>query len=347
MKKSLGLGILAVLLVGFVAASAWRYLAIRERQAQAPSMPTIAPLIRVKTIETGQARKTVPVLATLKSRASIRLMPEVAGRLTMLRKREGDVVKAGEVIARLESDELQTQLRMAGAQSQAVGRQTAAAAESIRSLTSQLPALKANMSYWQAEATRDRTLYERGALSRAQYEGTENRLAEAKAKVTALEAQIDAARAQMQAVASQKDAAAHTVSLWQVRNRYAELKAPVDGVISGRHQEEGNYVTSSTAIYTLEDMSGSRMLMQVPQNSLSDIRLGNPVRLLDADVALPARYIITRIHPTGNELRQRLVEAESDQALTTNDLERQCAARLVVAEISGLILPAETFATAE
>ncbi len=215
--------------------------------------------------------------------------------------------------------------------------------ETIRSLESQKPALIANESYWKAEQERDRTLFEKGALSKAQYEGTVNRYAEAKAKRTALEAQIAASRAQKQAVASQKDAAAQTVALWQVRNRYAEVSAVVDGVISSRLQEEGNYVTPASVLYTLEDTSGSRLLMQVPQQYLDDIAVGMPVRFSDADIWALPEFSITRIHPTGNELRQLLVEAEAAVPLRRALFERQFTAHLIVREAEGLVLPPESF----
>ncbi|MFZ2961296.1 MAG: biotin/lipoyl-binding protein [Candidatus Ozemobacteraceae bacterium] len=203
-------------------------------------MQAVQTTIQVISLKQGTGVHTIPAMATLKSWATIKVMPETAGKIIFLSKREGDLTTAGEVIARIEGDELQTQLRVAGAQSSSVEKQTVAAEEIIRSLSSQRPALAANEQFWLSEQNRDQELLKQGALSKAQWEGTANKFAEAQGKLATLDAQIQASRAQKQAVASQKDAAAQNVALWKVRNRYAEVVAPVAGIISARVQEEGN-----------------------------------------------------------------------------------------------------------
>jgi len=288
----------------------------------------------------GTGLRTVPALATLKSRATIKVMPETAGKITFLNKREGDTVTAGEVIARIESDELQTQLRMAVAQSNSVEKQTTAAEETIRSLASQRPALVENEKFWRAEQERDQKLFQQGALSKAQWEATANKWAEAQGKLAALDAQINALHAQKQAVASQKDAAAHTVALWKVKNRYAEVTAPVSGIISARLQEEGNYVTTNSVLYQLEDTQVCRLVMQVPQQYVSELRPGQTVTIADSN--LP-EFKLTRIYPTNNELRQRTIEAESVGPLTEPELDRQFSVNLVLTRATGLLLPANAF----
>lgn len=333
--------IIFLLIAGFVAGTSYR--TIKGRQDNAAAVQTVPASLRIIQLHSGSGRRTIPALATIKSRATIKIMPEIAGKVTFLNKREGDLVASGEVIARIEGDELQTQLRVAGAQSNSVEKQTIAAEETIRSLSSQRPALAANERFWRAEAERDRKLFEQGALSMAQSESTANKLAEAEGKLAALDAQISASRAQKSAVASQKDAAAQNVALWKVRNRYAEVTAPVAGIISSRVQEVGNYVTPNTVLYQLEDTSATRLVLQIPQQYSGDVKPGMRIVTSDDGLSGANGFLVTRIHPTVNELRQRVVEAESASSPMASEIDRQMAVQILVAEATGTILPPDAF----
>ena len=343
MKKVIGTLATVVLLVLFILAARSGFRAIADRQMNAPRSAAARSAIRLLRVQTGEGTRTIPALATLKSAATIKIMPEVAGKITLLNKREGDTVTAGEVIARIESDELQTQLRVAGAQSSSVEKQTAAAEETIRSLASQRPALVANEQFWRSELERDRKLYEQGALSKAQAESTANKFAEAQGRLAALEAQVNASRAQKQSVASQKDAAAQTVALWKVRNRYAEVTAPVTGIISSRLQEEGNYVTPSSILYQLEDTRLCRLVMQIPQQYVHELQLGQVVVVDGPPPAGAPEFRLSRIYPTGNEFRQRQIEAESVSQMASPEFDRPFAVDVVTASASGVLIPADAY----
>ena len=357
MKKITGLLLTIVFLLGFAVAAYIGYTSIRHRQVDAPRHQPPQPALEFLEVGPGSGYRGIPVTAMLKSRVGVKVMPEISGKITYLPRHEGDLVQAGEVLARIESDELQTQLRVAGAQSSSAGKQTTAAEEGIRSLESQIPSLTANKRFWLAENDRDRELFKQGALSQAQSESTANKLAEASARLSALNAQISAARAQRQAVASQKDAANQNVELWRVRNRYAEVLAPLTGIISARLQEPGQVVTPNTALYHLEDTSSVRLIMQVPQQYTDALTEGMSISLSPSRTAvpnhsaipshqiIPTHWTISRLHPTVNQWRQRTIEAEpvtgGDDPALASQFDRRFSATVVVAEAAGILIPAD------
>ncbi|MFZ2955283.1 MAG: HlyD family efflux transporter periplasmic adaptor subunit [Candidatus Ozemobacteraceae bacterium] len=347
MKKLIGTIGTTLFIIGFIFFAWSSFHAIRNRQENASKMQVGQAAMQVVSLKEGVGVRTIPAMATLKSGAAIKVMPETAGKIIFLNKREGDVVTAGEIIARIEGDELQTQLRVAGAQSSSVEKQTIVAEENIRSLSSQRPALVTNERFWNSEQERDRKLLQQGALSKAQAEGTANKFAEAQGKLAALDAQILASRAQKQAVASQRDSAVQNVALWKVRNRYAEVTAPVAGIISARFQEEGNYVTPNSVLYQLEDTRVSRLVLQIPQQFVQELKLGQRLIINDDGLADISGFLLTRIYPMGNELRQRIVEAESSEPLSHPDFDRQFSVNVVSAEASGTIIPADGFFQAD
>jgi len=58
-----------------------------------------------------------------------------------------------------------------------------------------------------------------------------------------------------------------------------DIVAEADGVIAARHQEEGNRLMPGSLILTTEDTSSVRLIMQLPQDAASKIKLGQKVIL--------------------------------------------------------------------
>jgi multidrug efflux pump subunit AcrA (membrane-fusion protein) len=346
-----GLVLVLTLLIGLGARQvAW----LRARLAAAPVEGERPRLVRVGRPVVGEAWRTVPAIATVKSAASIRLPAEMAGRLIALPYREGDRVMAGAVLATIDPSEARTQVQAATAQTRSVAEQAAALAANLKALQAQRAAAVTNEAFWQSEARRYGHLFQRGAIARSQFDEMNNRLAEAQSKRQALDAQIEALRAQQAAIAAQQEATARTAALWKVREGYSTLLAPVAGVIAARLQEEGQFVAPGTPVYLLEDESRPRLLMQVPQERAAEVQPGQDVLvepLRGGPASCPA-FRVARIHPSFNEWRQVTVEATTEGPVPGLVYDRQGAARIITARqrglklSPGLVFPLEAAASA-
>jgi membrane fusion protein, multidrug efflux system len=109
------IGALALLLMG---GGAWRVLATR----QAATHPTPATAIKAEpvielaagdvfTVQSMELSQGVPISGSLKAVNSALVKARVAGELQGLNVREGDAVKAGQIIARVESSEYAARVR--------------------------------------------------------------------------------------------------------------------------------------------------------------------------------------------------------------------------------------------
>lgn len=129
------LWIVAVLVTVLVAAGAWRALSARNAQQQALVASSAASGVgRVELAESdvvkAQARPMVQgvvISGSLKAVNSAVIKARVSGELQGLSVREGDVVKAGQVIARIDAGEYQLRLRQARAQGESAKAQVSAA----------------------------------------------------------------------------------------------------------------------------------------------------------------------------------------------------------------------------
>jgi RND family efflux transporter MFP subunit len=123
--------LLAALLVVLLLAGGWRAVAGRRAQHAAEAQlaaqrvqPTVelaaADVVRA---ETRELQRTLPVSGSLKAVDSAYVKARVPGELQGLTLREGDAVKAGQMIARIDATEMQARLKQAREQADAAKAQ--------------------------------------------------------------------------------------------------------------------------------------------------------------------------------------------------------------------------------
>ncbi len=339
LRQAASFGIAGILLVGFLAAGLMKVAGLRAEQAAAAKPVEAVRMVRTAVPAEGDVIRTIPVLATLKSAAGIRLQAESAGRLISLKCREGDRVVAGQELATIDGRESMSQMKAAAAQSRAAADQSQAMAANLEALENKLGSARANAEYLEAERTRSDNLLEVGAISQSQRDAAFNRAVEARSALRSLESQIESARAQRSALASQQQAAQETTAVWKVRAGYAILTSPVPGVISARLQEEGQFVAAGAPVYVIEDERQTRLLMQVPQDRAGALEPGLDV-LVDLPVNAdgePSAFRISRVYPALNEHRQLAVEAIADGPVSGVPYDMQIPARIVTARQKGIV----------
>ena len=116
------LAVLAAVLLG------WRGYQARQAKAPTPAAAAREPVIELAPSDLAQARQValgtgVPITGTLKAVHSALVKARVPGELQGLTVREGDAVKAGQVIARVEPTEYSERLRQAQQQADAARAQ--------------------------------------------------------------------------------------------------------------------------------------------------------------------------------------------------------------------------------
>jgi HlyD family secretion protein len=184
---------------------------------------------------------------------------KATGRLEWLGVREGSVVKAGEVIARLENRDVNATQDQAAAN---------------------INVAKANLEQGQAELKdaeqafkRSQDLLDKGFISSASHDSAVARLNKAKASINSLRAGIAAA------------GAGNRVA--QVSVEQTLIRAPFDGVVLTKNANVGDIVTpfssaagTTGAVVTMADMSTLEVEADVSEGNLAKISVGQPCEIL-------------------------------------------------------------------
>jgi HlyD family secretion protein len=258
---------------------------------------TRGPLVPAVSAHMAPLVRTLQFSARVATASRVEVGSTLTGRVLQVAVSEGAQVKAGDVLVRLESDELRASL----AQSQASERQAAARLAGLRSTgrsAAQAGVAQAEsvLSAAQAELQRTLDLVAKGFLSEA-------RLDEVRRAVAVAQAQLDGARAQSAANAepgtdvaqarAQLALASAARAAAEARLAEAVLTAPADARVLARMVEPGQIVQPGRALLGLALASPLQLVAQVDERYLGQLQPGQVAGVL-AD-AYPAQRFTARV----------------------------------------------------
>ncbi len=231
---------------------------------------------------------------------------KLAGRLEHILVAEGEFVKAGQPLARMQVQSLQAQRDEAEARQQQAQQAVAGAQAQVALRESEHQAVLALVTQRESELdaaqrrlARSGTLAQEGASSgqeldddRARGRSLQAALAAAKAQVNAALAAVAAARTQVTSAESNVKAAAATMTRIDVELADSELKAPRDGRVQYLVAQSGEVLGGGGKVLNLVDLSDVYMTFFLPETVAGRVALGSEVRIvLDAapQFVIPAR----------------------------------------------------------
>jgi RND family efflux transporter MFP subunit len=189
----------------------------------------------------------------------------------------------------------------------------------VNSTEANLGGTEADVQYWRQQVKRLEALVQAGAISRQEFDQAQNSLRTAEARLSALQAQVREGRVELQ---------------------YYSVRAPQAGVIGDIPVRQGDRVTTSTVITTIDDKGALEAYIQVPLDRSPDLRLGLPVQLLDADGKPVATNTITYVAPRVDDATQTvLVKSALKQAPSQLRVLQFVRSRIVWRSVQGLTVP--------
>ncbi|TVP64062.1 MAG: efflux RND transporter periplasmic adaptor subunit [Nodularia sp. (in: Bacteria)] len=293
---------------------------------------------------------------TFETTGTITYIKTIDGR----RLREGDRVRQGELLARvddrrLQADLTQSQARTTEAETQRVAAQASifqaeanveqAKADVVKA-TAELQAAKDTRSLAASEFKRREELFAAGAISESDVDVYQNRVQDADARVQAAEAQLNASQSrvksaqgqlastQAQLTASQASIQSATASQnrSQVSLEDSVIRAPFDGIIAHMNIREGDYWTPQRVRITGDYQS---VVETVPMIIIDPSEYEVSARLPAFDGSLvatgQAAYVVS----------DQDMSAASTRGMTQADLFRLARARGRVFSVSPSITPGE------
>lgn len=208
---------------------------------------------------------------------------KITGRLEWLGVEEGSRVTAGQVLARLENQDLAASLE-----------QARAARHNAEALVEQA---KTEQDDAERAFRRQSELIAQGIVARADYDLAEARHRRAVAGVRAASAQVNSTAAAIRGA--------------ETAYEYSRIRAPFNGVVLTKNADVGDIITplgaaatSKSAVVTLADLSSLQVEADVSESSLSQVSTGQPCEVtLDALPGVRLRGVVHTIVPTADRTK--------------------------------------------
>ena len=227
----------------------------------------------------------------------IDIATKAPGRVNDILEREGDFVSAGQVLAQMDTLQLQAQLRQAEAQLRraTIGIDTAKSLVVQRESEKKAAAAviaqrKAELDAAERRLQRSETLIRTNAVpqqtlddDRAAANGATAAVAAAEAQLAASDAAINAAKAAVVDAEASVEAAKAAIESIKADINDSTLRAPRDGRVQFRVAQPGEVLAAGGRVLNMVDLSEVFMTFFLPTAQAGRVAIGSEVRLvLDA-----------------------------------------------------------------
>jgi HlyD family secretion protein len=221
------------------------------------------------------------------------------GRVSEILADEGDMVKTGQVLARIDTRDLQAQLSQARAQ-------IAQARQVVAQNTADLTQMGSQLKLTAQELQRARVLNERGYETHQVLDQRQSQFDSAAAAYRSAEAKIAAAVAGV-------ESATHNAALIEVNIADNTLVAPKDGPILYRLANVGEVLPGGGKAFTMLDATYVYMDIFLPTQTAGRVKIGDEASIvLDAFPTKPIRATVSFLSAR-NEFTPKTVETQSER----------------------------------
>lgn len=226
-------------------------------------------------------------IGTVRSRNEVDLVPRIIARILEIKVRSGDRVKKGDVLAILDAKDLTAVVSQGQDQLRAVNASVGAADEQVK-------AAKAALDLATREMNRTRSLFEKNAAAKRDYEQSTTAFKQA-------EAGLQQAIQQRMAASAQASAAGQGIKQAEVGLGYATVLSPIDAIVAERLVDPGDLGNPANVMLRLFDPASLMLEVPVRESLVQEVSLGATVSYsvpsLDRTFEGTVREIVPSVDP--------------------------------------------------
>ncbi len=236
----------------------------------------------IEEVEQRDIYETVRATGRIFPEAEVKISSDVSGEIVDLFVREGDSVRAGQVLININPDAYASSVERGQAALNSAKSQYAMSQSQIEGSKAQIEQIKAQLSLAQKNHDRNNTLYTDGVISRVEFDQTESALETAKANLLAAESNLQSAQQGAQGSSFNVQSAEATLKELRTSLSRTTIKAPVDGVISKLSVRKGERVVGTmqmagTEIMRIANLDAIQVKVDVSENDILSVSLSDTV----------------------------------------------------------------------
>ena len=282
---------LALLVILLIVVVVWR------RKTAATAEETTTPIVSVKVAKAEKDAIAAQIVAvgTIWPREKSDVGAKISAQIKKMALLKNKVVRAGEVIATLESRDLQAQRAEAVAalnQERASERSVTTGTIPQTNAQDQKALRDARAKAITARATFERrqVLYQNGGISKKDLEASQLDLATAENELRLAEQTITLRATSLNpndralAAARVAQAQQHLATL-DAQLSYATIRAPITGIVTDQFQYEGEFASAGGKLVTIADISEVIVKAPFADTVAAQLKVGDPAAVLPTDTS--------------------------------------------------------------
>jgi len=327
-QKKLKLLILLLALVvaaAFVASCRGSKANVRKEERNANSQPAAVEGVTTAAAIKRELPRFFEATGSLAGDQQTDVAPQTSGKVVAIGVDIGSYVKRGQMLVQLDESELKLRVDQAAAQVEQAKAAVRQAEEKIGLRSGQafdpnkvaeVAAAKVAFELAEKNLKRAEKLIESGDVSRSFYDDQRARRDQLKEQY---EVQLAQARQNYAAVdVSRTNVANAQAALALARKNlsYAVIPAPIDGFVSERTADLGEYVSPQQKVVTIVRTNPLRIRIDIPEQAIPEVKVGQSVSITTS--AWPDKNFagrVARIAPNVSaQSRTLTVEAEIDNS---------------------------------
>ncbi len=234
---------------------------------------------------------------------------KLGGEITKLAVDEGAEVHKGDLLASIDRDALNIQLRQAEANVDAASAQLRLAKRGARTEDTKLA--EANLRFAEKEFKRAEELFRQRGITKRQYDDAKTRFEVAKQtyeklKHGLLPEEIESAAARLRLAEAQRDLVDKYIA-------DTSVTAPVDGTVTRKSIEEGDHVLANAQLFRISRLATVNLMIYVSEMELARVKLGQRANVfIDAQPNKPIPGKVVYISPVA-EFTPKNVQTKDDR----------------------------------
>lgn len=273
--------------------------------------PEVIAPVRVSPAIKGSVRLVVSADAVLFPLNQANITPKISAPVRRFLVNRGDKVKQGQVLAELENRDLAAAaLEGKGnfEQAQSNYRTTTASTvpEQVTKAQTDFDAAKESLDAAKKLLDNRQQLFREGALARKLVDEAQVAYAQAKATFETAQQHLQALQSvgkqeQVKAAAAQVEAAKGRYDSAQAQVSYAEIRSPINGVVTDRPAYPGEMAQAGTALVTVMDVSKVVARVNLAQDQTKEIKVGAEATVTPNDGGDAINGKVTIVSPAADQ----------------------------------------------
>ncbi|MHB2015896.1 MAG: efflux RND transporter periplasmic adaptor subunit [Candidatus Xenobia bacterium] len=259
------------------------------------------------TLQAHTVPEVLQLAGTVEARDTVTLSTRVTGRITRLPVQEGDRVRAGQVLAQVDTGAIASHTEAAQAAVVVAGRSVdqadratdriqeaaIATAAQLREVDAQMAEARANLAQAEIDQHRASNLYRQDAVPRADLDHANTALKVARARLGVLQA----SRVRTEAELQQSKAAVTEAMAAATRSRaevglaqsdvavaaadlpYGTIEAPFNGAVTRKLAWAGDLATPGRPLLEIQDLDHLRLAVSAPESAVRLLRPGQRLQV--------------------------------------------------------------------